>query len=229
VLQVRSQSTLRAERTCPDTASFVTVVLGRSRSIRGVASTSDGIEYARRLHEDVLQWYRSAETKSQIILTLDGVFLGFLAGPLLSGGSEVTGILDSFGSDTWIFLALMALSLAFSILSAVLCLISRTYSKAELNRFFAELMMDPDKPETYRPQGMWFFQHVAGLNKGAFEQRLLQAEPNLEISALASQIYVLGGNVVKKHRWANRGFFFTGSTLLLFLATAVSLVLHARG
>ena len=36
------------------------------------------IAYSRRLYDDVLGWYRSADAKAQVVIRLDGAFLAFI-------------------------------------------------------------------------------------------------------------------------------------------------------
>jgi hypothetical protein len=41
-------------------------------------STPEALDFTRRLLTETLDWYRNADLKSQILLTLDGAFLAFL-------------------------------------------------------------------------------------------------------------------------------------------------------
>jgi hypothetical protein len=34
----------------------------------------NAVDYARRLHDRILNWYKNADSKAQVLLTLDGVF-----------------------------------------------------------------------------------------------------------------------------------------------------------
>jgi hypothetical protein len=40
----------------------------------------DKLNYAQSLYTNVLDWYRSAESKAQVLLAIDGTFLAFLTG-----------------------------------------------------------------------------------------------------------------------------------------------------
>jgi hypothetical protein len=185
---------------------------------------SIALEYLRRLYANVLEWYKSAETKAQLILTLDGVFLSFLTGSILSDPSKVRGIVDSFGPETWLFLTLMSASLSASMVSALFCLFPRVFRPASLTEIYDHFGVDPEKASTYDPHVLWFFQMIAGLNQAQFEQRLRGIDAELETTALASQIYILSGNVINEHRWVDRGFAFTAGSLILFLATGIGYI-----
>lgn len=57
----------------------------------GVASPSDSdaVDYLRKLDESLRYWYSAADTKAQVALTLNGVFLAFLTGSVLTSGDKV--------------------------------------------------------------------------------------------------------------------------------------------
>ena|ERR1700736_159699 len=86
---------------------------------------SHSLEYERRLLAFTLDWYRSADAKAQVLLTLDGVFVAFLTATVFKRPQDLKPILDRFGTDTWIFMTLMSLSLAGSMSSALWSLWSR--------------------------------------------------------------------------------------------------------
>jgi hypothetical protein len=73
---------------------------------------------------------------------------------------------------------------------------------------------------TYTPAVTWFFQDLANLDPTVLALALRRVDATVATETLAQ-------NVVAKHRWVNRGFFFFGLVLLLFLAAAVSYVARA--
>jgi hypothetical protein len=82
-------------------------------------------EYLRRLHDDVLSWYRTADTKAQLILTLDGIFITIVSANILVKPDELQARKESFGPVTWSLLGLAAAAMVCSVASAVVCLHSR--------------------------------------------------------------------------------------------------------
>src|SRR5262245_7868734 len=116
------------------------------------------LSYAHELYADVLAWYHSAESKAQVILTLDGILLAAITGLTLTKRVDVETVLDTFTLETWLLLAVTTVALLSSIVSAVVCLGSRTYTRWGLQRFYRDLGVDPGNESTYVPEVMWFFQ-----------------------------------------------------------------------
>lgn len=182
------------------------------------------LDYARRLFENVTSWYRSADTKAQVILSIDGAFLAFLTGAMFADPGELRTMTAAFSAATWLLLALMTLALVGSIFSAIACLWSRIYSRRQVHRLFDRLGVDLLEEGSYAPEVMWFFQFVGHLDEDRFRNRLLAVDEAFEVGTLASQIRALSRNVAKKHLWVNAGFALAGCSLVLFLAAGVSYV-----
>ncbi len=185
---------------------------------------ADAVEYARRVYGNVLDWYRNADAKAQVILTLDGAFLTLLSTSVFAKHDEVLWAVKHFSPETWVALALMCVSLTGSIISALMCLRSRTYSRNELRTLLGEAGVEGDNSETYTPQVMFFFQMLSQLHPMQLAQRLQSVGKNFEIEALANQLVPLSNNVSRKHIWVNRGFLLAGTTLILFLIAVVAYV-----
>ena len=98
------------------------------------AELSDALTYARRLYERVVDWYKNADAKAQIILTLDGAFLTFLTTSIFQSPDELTKITQRFNHGTWLCLLAMCLCLIGSIVSALMCLWSRIFFAATRDR-----------------------------------------------------------------------------------------------
>lgn len=183
------------------------------------------VEYARRLYDDVLGWYHSADAKAQVVLGLDGAFLAFVAAAAFQKPIDLTGLTAKFSPWTWGLLDLMAATLALSITSAIYCLWSRVYFRpaAAVDRIRAK--SDGENTTEYPPGVMWFFQFISVLDRAVFRKTLVGVNASFEIEALASQIIALADNVRKKHLAANLGFAFAVVTLFLFAAAAASYVI----
>jgi hypothetical protein len=195
------------------------------------SSTSDPhwrVEYARRVYDSILDWYKAADLKAQVALTANGTFLTILAGLALAKPSDTTAATATFGAETWLFLGLMAAAMAGSFVSATACLHSRLYNKQELARALDEYgALRPDPPP-YHPSLVWFFEFVGALDAEALASRFLTADPiDLESRALAWQCVRLGKRVTQKHVWLNRSFLLTGASLFFLLATAVSYLVRS--
>jgi hypothetical protein len=181
---------------------------------------SAAVEYARRLYDDVRAWYANADGKAQVVLAIDGALVAFFAGAMFTKPADLESIVASFHSLTWPLLVLTAACLVGSIMAAILCLRSRTYSKRELQQFIdsANDVRSAECPVTT----MWFFQFVAHHDKKAFLKTLQSVDSAFEIESMASQIHILSTNVRAKHRLANAGFVLAASTLILFFLAGVT-------
>jgi hypothetical protein len=184
-------------------------------------------DHVQALYDRVIGWYEDAERKAQLILTLDGVFLSFLSASAFKRKDDLQATTEPFGWETWVLLGLMAASLAISIVSAVIALRSRMYSQRALEEAFRARGVKRDDESTYGPAVTWFFQHVANLDPDRLAGALARAEPSFAVRALADNVVPLARNVVSKHRWVNRGFFFAGAVLVFFLGAVVSYVWRA--
>jgi hypothetical protein len=56
------------------------------------------LNYSRRLYSNVVDWYKNAETKAQILLSLDGIFVSVLVGSLLRDPATMNPILNQSGT-----------------------------------------------------------------------------------------------------------------------------------
>jgi hypothetical protein len=187
---------------------------------------SDAVEYARRIFDSNLDWYKNADTKAEIMLTLDGIFLAFVTGSIFMKRGDLQEILANFTIWTWLFFGLMCLALAGSILCAIACLWSRiSLTKRAKERYLKDRKIHVDKLETYLPEATLFFQKISWLDSKLYQSLILSVNKRFEIQALAADVHTLAGNVVKKHQLVDVGFILTGVSLLLFLALGISYML----
>jgi hypothetical protein len=184
---------------------------------------SSKLEYSRRLYDDVLDWYKSADSKSQVVLAIDTAFLAFLASTVFSEPDKLRAIVAVFGWVTWLNLTLMLLSLIVSIGSAIVCVWSRIYSLKEVKQIIKKTESRCQDPDKYPPETiMWFFQFVEILDQQKFQATLESVEEEFELKVLAEEIYILSGNVRRKHLAVNIGFGFAALSLIFFVVAAVS-------
>jgi hypothetical protein len=185
-------------------------------------------EYLRDLGTDLRYWYRAAETKAQLVLTVNGLFITFLTASALARRADVAQTTAAFGVETWVFLAGMSACLALAILSAVRCLASRGVGRRKLQRRLSDYAVDPDKADTYAPELTVFFHFLSALKATPFTERLRTADQDFIVQALASDIIDFAPYIVAKHRWVNRAFILTGMTLGFFLCTGISYLIRVH-
>lgn len=82
------------------------------------------------------------------------------------------------------------------------------------HRVIARLGVDPRDAGTYAPEVLWYF---GRLDRARAAERLRDMGPEDEIRILSFHLVELSGRVLRKHRWINAGWAFTG----LALAAAV--------
>jgi hypothetical protein len=63
------------------------------------------------------------------------------------------------------------------------------------------------------------------LDAGAVSWTMKGEQEAFELAALTEEIFMLAPNVLAKHRWVNRGWVAAGTSLVLLLAAAVSVVI----
>jgi Family of unknown function (DUF5706) len=191
------------------------------------ASATEGtVEYARLVYENTLDWYKTADMKAQLLLTVNGVFVTIVSGSLLRDVAEVRALGDEFGVETWAFFLLAVVGLAGAITCAARCLWSRLGKTAK--GLVVQLGVRRDDPTSYRPEVLWFFGHLAQLKTEPAAERLRQADRGFEIEALTYNVMLLSQNVLRKHQWVNAGWAFTALALLALIAGGASYVIRVQ-
>jgi hypothetical protein len=187
-----------------------------------------GVDYARRLYDNVLSWYHNADSKAQVILGLDGAFLAFLTASAFQKPEDVGVLLAALLLETRVLLGLMALTLILSIGAAILCIWSRLI--LDPKGAVAEILKQKgETADRYPPEVMWYFQHIAKVPQPALLRTLRGVDDSFEVEALSAQVSILSGIVQKKHMFVNAGFVLAGMTLVLFVVAAWSYVSRVGG
>jgi hypothetical protein len=80
----------------------------------------------------------------------------------------------------------------------------------------------------YSPNVMFFFKTICWLEHDRFQERLEQVDEAFHIRAVGSQAYLLSKRVYPKHVLVNAGFMLAGASLILFMASGISYVVHVK-
>jgi hypothetical protein len=192
-------------------------------------SNNDALDYVCRLFNDVRDWYKNADLKAQILLTLDGVFLAFLMTMVTMKKDDLDKIVAQFNFYTWGFLALTAACLTLSIILAIRCLWARILPQNVIDRNLAQLERESKNRKIYLSKKMWYFQYISQYETEEFQEDLLEVDKELEIRAMGSQIVWTSKEAVKKYRSINYAFLFAGLSLIFFLAIGVSYLATIAG
>ncbi len=118
-------------------------------------------EYVRRAYERAIDWYKVAETKAQLLLTVNSVLVTVGFGIVLGRITEAHALAGTSGVETWVFLFLAIAAFIGAISSAAACLWSRHSRNAK--QAFVYLGVDPADPASYCPEVLWYFGHLAFL------------------------------------------------------------------
>lgn len=188
----------------------------------------NSLDYSRRLYERVIDWYKNADSKAQIILTLNGAFVAFLTSSIFKNPDELLKLTNKFSGFTWLFLSLMCVCLVGSIVSALMCLWSRIAFSAERDEMILSEIDNLKETGEYSPNLVLFFKTIAMLDAGKFQTQLTKIDTEFEIKALASQIYLLSKRVYAKHLLVNYGFAMVGGALIFFLLGGISYLANLR-
>ncbi|MFI9561628.1 Pycsar system effector family protein [Nonomuraea endophytica] len=184
------------------------------------------VEYARRMYDRVIDWYKVAEAKAQLILTINGVVATIIFGLLSGRLSELRNASPVIGPETWVFLGVSLGALCGSIGFATACLHSR--HNYNIRTDFAQLGIVADNQATYRPEGLWYFGHLATLRWQWVAEALRAADDDAEILTLTYNVHGLAKVVLRKHRLINTGWTLTSLGLIALIAAAASLIVRSQ-
>ncbi|MCY4725960.1 hypothetical protein NYO98_06695 [Nocardioides sp. STR2] len=178
------------------------------------------LSFALIVRADLSNWYQSAEAKAQLILTVNGIFVAFLSSLVLRGVNTLYDSLSEFAFETWLLLGAMAACLASSIICAVLALANRGLRADRLAGLYRMHAVDPDIPETVRPEVVMHFYPISGLSNRAFVDRMVSVDTPFATRAIVNDSHVFACFIRAKYRWINRGYILMGATFVFFLMTS---------
>jgi hypothetical protein len=170
------------------------------------------LEMTIRIYNQVLDWYKSAESKAQIILSILSSFIVFSTGIIFSNSDNFQKAVAIF--DLWIYLSLSftATSMVYGLVCAFLCLRSR-------------LNIEPTKKEnetvTYPEKDMYFFLNHTHHSPDILFTSLKELNIEKQLNVYSFQIIALSKNVKSKHKNVNRGFFALCLSVIFLLITVI--------
>jgi hypothetical protein len=185
-------------------------------------SYATAADHQWKLEDSLRYWYSAAETKAQVVLTLNGVFLAFITGSILANREAAARTIAIFGAETWVFIAGMSMGSAGSITCAVCCLLARGVRAKRTREVLYRYGVDPDRADTYVPEVAIFFADLAELRPDLYAERMLLINHQFVVRALASMNVEWSKAIRRKHRWVNRAFVLTGVALGFFICMSVS-------
>jgi pycsar effector protein len=185
-----------------------------------------GLDYARRVYEMVIDWYKTAEKKAQLLLTANGAFATILFGIVSSNPSGLQQFGVNSGAETWFFVTVAVTAFCGAVGFASAGLLSRHRHNIQLD--FTRLDVRPEEPKTYKREAVWYFGHIASLQFGPTVDLLRTADPRMEFDSLTYNVVGLSRVVLRKHRLVNIGWMLTAVTVLAMTAAAASLIIRTQ-
>lgn len=185
------------------------------------------IEYARRVYDRALDWYKVAEAKAQLILTVNGVFVTIGFGIISAKPDDANVPTRDLGPETWVFLAVAVAALAGAIGAAATCLLSR--HRHNIKADFKRLDIDEYEKNRlpYPVESLWYFGHLGSLPFQRAVRSFDQIDEDDEFKILTFHVVGLSRVVLRKHRLINAGWLLTSIALLSLLAAITSFAIHA--
>ncbi len=181
------------------------------------------LEYVKAVYAHVEHWYENADRKAQIVLVFDGAFLSFITGQAFDTTTDLKAITECGDGLTSSLLVLMGVSLAASVICAILCIQPRLVPQS--NESKSTIEDEKDKKETDEPipaRLLWFFGNLAQLNQERVASQLQKVDEPFAIEALAHEAAKFSRNVLEKHRWVDWAFIAAGASLIFLLLAVTS-------
>lgn len=182
------------------------------------------LEFLRRAYASTREWYDIAERKAQIILGVNGILVTVVLGSIFGKLDQLHNLKLTLHPSTWILGALVACSVVGAVSCAALCMWS-LHGNASL-RELTEMGVDSRDGDTYRPEALWYFGHLANLDATLAVGRLRSSNRDFEIQVLSHHLVGLARRVQRKHRFVNGAWALTSAALILAAVTAVSVIIQ---
>lgn len=107
---------------------------------------------------NILDWYKNADSKAQILLTIVGVFLSFLTGSVFAKKDDLEKYIKVFGPETLILLGLTVIGLVMAIVAALVCLRSRLADPEDYGKHIKEIIADKEGRLRQWPETLFFLE-----------------------------------------------------------------------
>ncbi|GAA0918823.1 hypothetical protein [Virgisporangium aurantiacum] len=186
-----------------------------------------GLDYSRRVYAMVIDWYKVAETKAQLLLTANGAFATVFFGLVATSLWRLPSLKPTMmGSETWFFLAVGVVALSGAVAFAAAGLLSRHQHNIKAD--FARLGIQRKRPGTYTHEAAWYFGHIASLKFGDAVDLLRTVDQQREFEVLTYNVVGLSHVVLRKHRLVNAGWFLTAVSIVAMIATTLSFFIRSQ-
>ncbi|MET9785556.1 Pycsar system effector family protein [Streptomyces canus] len=173
-----------------------------------------------------MDWYKVAEAKAQLILTVNGVLVTLAFGTAAGHVDDGRDLGRVTGVETWCFFIAVVAALLGAVVCAAACMWSR--HGTNYKGTFARLDVNPEDPASYRPEVLWYFGDLAHLEMEAAVTLIGRADRTFEITALSYNVVHLSGIVLRKHRFVNAGWALTALGIASLILGGASVFVRAQ-
>ena len=175
-----------------------------------------------------MDWYKVAEAKAQLILTVNGVFITIGFGIVSAKPDDVSVPTRDLSPVTWVFLALSVSALAGAISAAASSLLSRHRHNIKADFKHLDIDIKDEAPRLpYPAESLWYFGHLGSLPFRQAVESFDQIDEEDEFKILTFHVVGLSRVVLRKHRLINIGWLLTSIALLSLLAAITSYAIRA--
>ncbi|MFJ8494693.1 hypothetical protein ACIRBZ_41110 [Streptomyces sp. NPDC094038] len=178
------------------------------------------------MYERAMDWYKVAESKAQIILTVNGVLVTLTFGTAAGHVSDGRQLAEVAGVETWCFFLVVVGALLGAVACAAACMWSR--HGTNYKGTFAALDVNPENPASYRPEVLWYFGDLAHLKMGPAIALISRADRDFEITTLSYNVVHLARIVLRKHRFVNAGWALTALAIASLVLGGASVFVRAQ-
>ncbi|MEU3334459.1 hypothetical protein [Streptomyces sp. NPDC006668] len=178
------------------------------------------------MYERAMDWYKVAESKAQLILTVNGVLVTVTFGTAAGHISDGRELGKVAGFETWCFFLVVIGALLGAVACAAACMWSR--HGTNYKGTFALLGVQPEDPGTYRPEVLWYFGDLAHLEMSAAAALISRADRNFEITTLSYNVVHLARIVLRKHRFVNAGWALSALGIASLILGGASIFVRAQ-
>ncbi|MFI7602102.1 hypothetical protein [Actinoplanes sp. NPDC049681] len=193
---------------------------------RPQATPEPDAEYVRRAYDRAIDWYKVAEAKAQLLLTVNGLLVTVYFAVLTGKAGPADRAVRQVGVGAGIF----AIVSAAAVIGATGCAAGALWSRhtGNIKEAFPRLAVEPADPGSYRPEVLWYFGHIAHLDGDAAARMIGGADRRFEVTALSYNLVNLSHVVLRKHQFVNLGWALTATAIVSLVLAGAALLIQVQ-
>lgn len=199
---------------------------GVTGEAEATAAPEPDVEYVRRAYDRAIDWYKVAESKAQLLLTVNGLLVTVYFAVLTGKAGSADRAARLVGTEARIF----AMVSAAAVIGATGCAAGALWSRhtGNIKEAFPRLDVEPGDPASYCPEVLWYFGHIARLDADAAARMIGGADRRFEVTALSYNLVNLSHVVLRKHQFVNLGWALTATAIVSLVLAGAALLIQAQ-